>query len=334
MRFIAKRSLGALITLLLASFLVFVLLEATPGNVANKQLGPWASDASKQILFEEMKLGDPLLVRYGRWLGVLLGIVDDPLAHTDLGFADPRGARYFGNFGYSQLYKVPVNDIIWDRLGNTALLGAICFVVFIPLSILIGVLAAVYEGSIVDRTLSLISVITTSVPEFASAVILMGLFVVWLGWLPGTSNLDTDRGWSLASQLVLPTAVLALYVTGYVARIVRASMVAVLHSPYIRTARLKNLPPTTVIFVHALRNAMIAPFTVILLQVSWIISGVVVTEVIFGYPGFGRMLLEAAQFGDIALVEAATLVSLLIAIATQFASDLAYRALNPRIRLQ
>ena len=127
---------------------------------------------------------------------------------------------------------------------------------------------------------------------------------------------------------------LVLYATGYIARIVRNSMASVMGTPYVRTAILKGLSFRTVILVHALRNALIAPFTVILLQISWLLSGVVVTEVVFGYPGFGRMLYEAAMFGDVALLEAATLVALLIASATQLASDLAYRFLNPRIQLE
>lgn len=331
--FAAKRLAGAMVTFLLASLLIFLLLEFTPGNVAAKQLGPWASQESKDILYAELNLGDPVLIRYGRWLGVLAGVLDDPLAATDLGYVDPRGSRYFGNFGFSHFYKLPVNDIIWDRLGNTALLAGVAFLIIVPLSILIGVLAGMYEGRMIDRVLSFVSVAFTSLPEYASAVILMAVFVVWLGWAPGTSNLETGHGWSLASQLTLPATVLVLFDTGYVARIVRNSMISVMRKPYIRTAMLKGLPSRTVVTVHALRNAMIAPFTVILLQISWLLSGVVVTEVVFGYPGFGRMLLDAALFGDVALLEAATLIALGIAMVTQLLSDLAYRLLNPRIRL-
>jgi peptide/nickel transport system permease protein len=331
--FATNRLLGALATLVFASFLVFVLLELTPGNVAAKQLGPWASQASKDILFKQLKLDDPLPVRYGRWLGVLLGGVDEPFASTGLGFPDPRGSRYVGNFGYSQLYKMPVNDILWERLANTAILAAVAVLAIVPLALVIGIVAAMFEHSPIDRCLSTACVALAGIPEYASAVILMAVFVVWLGWLPGTSNLETGRGWSLASQLALPAAVLVLYDVGYVARIVRSSMAAVLRTPYIRTAILKGLPMRTVVTVHALRNAMIAPFTVLLLQISWLLSGVVVTEVVFSYPGFGRMLYEAAMFGDIALLEAATLTALVIASATQFASDIAYRFLNPRIQV-
>ncbi len=332
--FIVRRLFWMFVTMLVASFIVFGVMEFQPGNVANKTLGPYASAESKAILFEKLKLGDPLIVRYGRWLGVLTGVIDDPLADPELklGFNDPRGSQYFGNLGFSTLYKVPVNDILWDRLKNTGMLAGIAFAIIVPLSMLFGVLSGMREGSLLDRGLSLTGITLTSIPEFASAVFLMSIFVVTLGWLPGTSTLETNPEWSFASQLVLPVMVLVLYDFGYVARMVRGSMVEVMTRPYIRTAILKGLPYRTVILRHALRNAMIAPFTVILLQINWLITGVIVTEVVFAYPGFGRMLLEAALFGDITLVEAATVIALVVAVTTQLIGDIGYMYLNPRIR--
>jgi peptide/nickel transport system permease protein len=333
--FIARRLIGLLLTLVAASFLVFVVTEFSPGSVARKTLGPYAVQEQVDRLYQKLHLNDPLLVRYARWIGVLTGVIEDPLQDPELGlgFKDPRGARYFGNFGYSTLYKAPVNDVLWDRLGNTALLAGLALAFIVPLSLVLGILAGMKEGSATDRGLSIMSIVMTSVPEFASGVILVAIFVVALGWLPGTSPLDPGAGWSLASQLVLPVAVLTLYDAGYVARMVRGSMAEVMAKPYVRTAILKGLPRRHVILRHAVRNAMIAPFTVIMLQINWLIGGVVVTELVFAYPGFGRMLLEASLFGDIALIEAATLIALIIATATQFISDLGYIMLNPQIRL-
>lgn len=333
-KFIAKRLGQMVLTMVVASFLVFAVMEFSPGNVASKTLGPYATPEQKEILFEKLQLDDPLILRYGRWIGVLAGVIEDPLANPslNLGFHDPRGHRYFGNFGYSTLYKLPVNDVLWDRLGNTAMLAGIAFLIIVPLSLVFGVLSGMREGSALDRILSLTGITLTSIPEFASAVILMAVFVVVLGWLPGTSPLEAVPEWSVASQFVLPVMVLVLYDFGYVARMVRASMVEVMTKDYIRTAVLKGLPYRTVILRHALRNAMIAPFTVILLQINWLITGVVVTEVVFAYPGFGRMLLEAALFGDITMVEAATLVALFVAVVTRLIGDIGYMYLNPRIR--
>jgi peptide/nickel transport system permease protein len=332
---ILKRVVGLALTLVAASFIVFTVTEFSPGNVARKTLGAFATQEQVDLLYEKLKLNDPFLVRYGRWLGVLTGVLHDPLQDPalKLDFKDPRGDRYFGNFGYSTLFKAPVNDVIWERLKNTALLAGTAFAIIVPLSLLLGVLAGMREGSWIDRTISIFSIVATSIPEFASGVFLVVIFVVWLGLLPGTSPLSTLAGWSIGSQLILPVLVLVLYDSGYVVRMVRGSMAEVMNKPYIRTAILKGLPTRTVVARHGVRNAMIAPFTVILLQINFLISGVVVTETVFAYPGFGRLILEASLAKDISMIEAATLIALTIAIVTQLISDIGYAFLNPQIRL-
>jgi peptide/nickel transport system permease protein len=335
-QFLLRRLSQMLLTMLCASFLVFALCEFTPGSVARKSLGPFATEQQVELLTQKLQADDPLVVRYGRWLAVLLGLIPDPLQdpETGLNFTDPRGAQYFGNFGYSTLNKLPVNDVIWDRLGNTAILAGLAFLFIIPLSMIFGILSGLHEGGALDRTLSVVSIAFTSIPEFASGVFLVTLFVVLWPILPGTSPLDTGGGWPVASQLVLPVAVLVIYDFGYVARMIRVSMIGVMEKPYIRTAVLKGMSTRRVIMSHALRNAMIAPFTVLLLQINFLISGVVVTELVFAYPGFGRLLLEASMFGDVATLEAATLITVGIAVATQFLGDIGYMLLDPRIRLQ
>jgi len=208
-------------------------------------------------------------------------------------------------------------------------LGGVVLAVLVPLSLTLGVLAGMREGSWLDRGISLLSIVTTSVPEFASAVLLAALFVFTLGWLPGTSAMAAGWDWR---ELVLPVAVLVLYDFGYVARMTRASMVEVMLQPYIRTAVLKGLPYRRVIVRHALRNALIAPFTVIMLQINWLLSGVIVVEFFFAYKGFGSLLLEASLNQDLFLIEACTLVSVAVAVGTQTLADVGYVVLNPRIR--
>lgn len=332
--FVLKRLLMMALTMVVASFLVFALMEFTPGNVASKTLGPYATPEQKEILYDKLQLGDPLFVRYFRWIGVLSGVIKDPVQNPELnlGFEDPRGDQYFGNFGWSARFRVPVNDVMWRRLGNTLILAGIAFAIIVPLSLVFGVLSGMREGSLLDRSLSYTGITLTSIPEFASATFLLVIFVLLLGWLPGTANMQNFETWSWASQMVLPVLVLVLYDFGYVARMVRGSMVEVMTRPYIRTAILKGLPYRQVILKHALRNALIAPFTVILLQIPFLITGVVVTETVFGYPGFGKMLLDAALFGDIAMIEAATLVAVFIAVMTQLIGDVGYMYINPRIR--
>jgi peptide/nickel transport system permease protein len=237
-----------------------------------------------------------------------------------------------GDLGTSTRFKVPVKDIIWSRLGNTAFLAALAFACIVPLSMLLGIAAGMRESSVLDRAILMFSTVVASVPEFALGVFLASVFVVALGWLPGTATMVAGGGWSVASQLVLPVAVIVLFDAGYVVSMIRASMIEVMQRPYIRTAILKGMAFRRVVVRHALRNAMINPITVILLQVNYLISGVVVVETVFAYPGFGRMMLEAALFKDIALVEVGALVAVGVAVLTQIAGDLAYMLLDPRIR--
>jgi peptide/nickel transport system permease protein len=197
---------------------------------------------------------------------------------------------------------------------------------------LLGIVAGMRESSRLDRAILIFSTVVASVPEFALGVFLASVFVVALGWLPGTATLVAGGGWSVASQLVLPVAVIVLFDAGYVVSMIRASMIEVMQRPYIRTAVLKGMSFRRVVVRHALRNAMITPITVILLQINYLISGVVVVETVFAYPGFGRMMLEAALFKDIALVEAGALVAVGVAVMTQILGDLAYMLLDPRIR--
>ena len=306
--FITKRFGLMLLTMLIVSLLLFVLLELQPGSVATKVLGPYSSEEQRTLWLEANGYLDPLWTRYLSWLGGMLA----------------------GDFGESIRFKTPVADVLWPRLWNTAILAFWTFAILVPLSLTLGVLAGMREGSALDRAISITSIITTSVPEFASAVFLSAIFVFSLGLLPGTSGM-TDGFDPL--QLFLPVMVLILYDVGYVTRMTRASMAEVMTTPYIRTAVLKGLPFKRVVFRHALRNALIAPFTVIMLQVNWLLSGVIVVEFFFAYKGFGSLLLEASLNQDIFLIEACTMVAVFVAVTTQTLADIGYTYLNPRIRL-
>ena len=295
------------LTMIVVSILLFLLLELNPGSVATKVLGPYSSEEQRQIWLEQNGYFDPLYLRYFRWLGDFV----------------------VGNFGDSIRFKTPVGDVLWSRLGNTGILGLATMMVVIPLSLTLGVLAGMKEGSKLDRTISVTSIITTSIPEFASAVLLSAIFVFYLDILPGTSSMSDGFD---VMQLILPVMVLVLYDFGYVTRMTRASMSEVMMTHYIRTAFLKGLPFKTVIMKHALRNALIAPFTVIMLQINWLLSGVIVVEVYFGYKGFGALLLEGSLNQDIFLIEACAMIAVFVAVGTQMIADVGYTYLNPRIR--
>jgi len=305
--FLIKRLGYLLLTMLVVSFLVFLFLELSPGSVADKVLGPYSTTEQRQLWLEAHGYFEPFFSRYFDWLGRFVT----------------------GDFGESTRFRVPVSEVLWPRLGNTAILGLTAMAVIVPLSLLLGVLAGMREGSKLDRSISIVSILTTSVPEFASAVFVTVVFVFWLGWLPGTSGMI--NGFE-AKQLILPVLVLVLYDFGYVTRMTRASMAEVMTTPYIRTAILKGLPYRRVITQHALRNALIAPFTVIMLQFNWLLSGVIVVEFTFAYKGFGALLLEASLNDDIFLIEAAAMVAVFVAVLTQTLSDIGYTYLNPRIR--
>src|SRR5262249_34440050 len=200
------------LTLVVVSFLVFMLTEFTPGDVARKYLGAYATQEQVDILFKQMGLDRPVLVRYLDYIGHILS----------------------GDLGTSTRFRVPVKDIIFDRLANTGFLALVSFALIVPLSMLLGISAGMREGSLLDRIILLGSAIVASVPEFAIGVFLASIFVVTLGWLPGTATLQPGR-WSIASQLVLPVAVIVLFDMGYVVSMVRASMAEVMRQPYIRT---------------------------------------------------------------------------------------------------
>jgi peptide/nickel transport system permease protein len=304
---ILKRLALMAMTMLVVSLVLFLLLELTPGSVATKVLGPYATAEQKQLWLEANGYLEPVWNRYVAWLGRFVS----------------------GDFGESIRFKAPVAEILWPRLWNTAVLAFWTFAIMIPLSLTLGVLAGMREGSSLDRSISIVSIVTTSIPEFASAVLLSATFVFWLGLLPGTSPMTSGFDWR---QLVLPVLVLVLYDFGYVTRMTRAAMAEVMSMPYIRTAELKGLPYPRVIVRHALRNALIAPFTVITLQINWLLSGVIVVEYYFAYKGFGALLLEASLNQDIFLIEACAMIAVFVAVTTQTVADIGYTMLNPRIR--
>lgn len=216
-----------------------------------------------------------------------------------------------------------------ERLQNTAVLAFAVFLFMIPISLTLGVLAGMDEGSLLDRVISFGAVLTTSIPQIATAVLLTVVLALGLGWVPTKSAMIGGFTWK---EMVLPVLTLLVYDIGYVVRMTRASMAEVMTSHYIRTAVLKGLPRGRVILKHALRNALIVPFTLIFLQLNWLLSQVVVVEVFFQYAGFGSMLYDAAVFGDIAVVQAATMVAVAVAVMSQLLSDLGYMFLNPRVR--
>ena len=276
-----------------------------------------------------------------------------------------------GYWGQSWVFKEPVSEVISKRLSRTGALMFWVFLLMIPGALILGVLAGMREGSKLDRTLSTATITTTATPEYVSGVIFIALLASskfglspllnsW-GWtekrtlLKGSAtsaskDMPTDFDVSFIPQVLegfwfrlagapnldnflLPVITIALYGMGYIARMTRASMAEVMTSQYIRTARLKGVSFRNIIIRHALRNALIAPFTVIMLQIPWLLTGVVIVETLFNYKGFGWALVQAASNNDMDLLLAVSVVSVIVVLLTQLISDIGYVFLNPRIRI-
>jgi peptide/nickel transport system permease protein len=238
-----------------------------------------------------------------------------------------------GDAGESLQTGRPVSVTLWPRLRNSLVLAGVAFVVVMPLALALGIWAGVNEGKPVDRVISIVGLTLTATPEYVTGIFLILTLGIWLQWVPAVAIFTSPNAiFENPSLLILPVLTLTAIELGYISRMTRASMVEVMDSPYIRTAIIKGMPRSRVIFRHALRNALLAPITVIMLHVNWLIGGLVVVEVIFGFPGLGKYIYDAAVFGDYNAVEASAMILVVIAVATRLIGDLLYTYLNPRIR--
>ena len=310
LRFILQRTFIMVLTMLALSLVVFTLVNLEPNlrKLALEQNNNRMSQEAVDSWLDKNGYRRPFVVQYGEWLGGVLT----------------------GDLGYSTRFRMPVNEVLPKRLGYTGILAFWVLVTMVPSALLIGILSGMREGTALDRILSIFSVATTATPEYVSGILFTVIFASMLGWFKGVSNVNNIT----FENFTLPVMTMSIYGMGYIARMTRASMSEVMTSQYVRTAHLKGLPFRSVVLKHALRNALIAPFTVILLQFSWLLTGVVIVEKIFNYKGFGWALVEAAENNDIHLLLACSLVSVVVVIGTQLISDVGYAYLNPRIRVE
>jgi peptide/nickel transport system permease protein len=235
--------------------------------------------------------------------------------------------------GHSLRTGRPVAVTLFPRMRNTAILAGLAFLFIMPLALFFGILAGVNEGRLTDRTISILGLTFTATPEFVTGIFLILIFGIWLEVLPAVSVFTSaDAIFQDPKLLILPILTLTAVELGYVIRMTRASMVEVMNTPYIRTAIIKGMPYRRVVLKHAVRNALMAPITIIMLHVNWLVGGLVVVEVVFGYPGLGTYIYDSAIFGDVNAVEAAAMLLVTVAVATRLIGDLAYTFLNPRIR--
>lgn len=346
--FILRRTGMMILTALCLTFVVFFMTNLYPNleKLAKTQGNFRMSDEAVASYLENNGYLQPVFLKYAQWLGAAPGwtrevndgyrgrCVRGTVSQEELAAAPTFCGILQGDWGYSTVFKDDVGSLVATRLGLTGKLMFFVLILMVPMALLVGVLAGMKEGSVTDRSLSTFSIATTATPEYVSGVIFIAVFAssaVGLRWFKGTATAAMEN--ATFDNFFLPVLTIALYGMGYIARMTRASMTEVMTAQYIRTARLKGVSFPNIVMKHALRNALIAPFTVIMLQFPWLLNGVVIVETLFNYKGFGWLLVQAAGNNDIELLLAVSVVSVIVVLVTQLISDIGYVFLNPRIRV-
>jgi peptide/nickel transport system permease protein len=310
--YIIKRIGLALVTLWILSVIVFFAGQLLPGDPGRAILGNLAPKSAVAALDRQLGVDRPLLTQYWSWLTGLL----------------------HGNMGISYDYRTPIEPFISTALVNSLKLGAVAFLMCVPLSILAGVVAAFRLGGRVDRAISIFGLSAIALPEFVSGIFLIEIFGIWLNVLPDQATWPSGSGpFTQIYYLLMPAIPLTLVLFGYIMRMARAGTAAALDADYTRTATLKGLPRRTVIRRHVLRNALTPTITVIATQVSYLIGGLVVVEFLFHYQGIGGLIYIAAQQKDFPMLEAGILTVGLVFMVATLLADLLFTILNPRLRL-
>ncbi|MEP2715410.1 ABC transporter permease [Pseudophaeobacter sp.] len=346
--FILRRTGVMILTALCLTFIVFTLTNLYPNleKLAKTQGNFRMTDEAVSSWLAKNGYSQPMAVKYGQWLGVLPGwtlegedgttgrCINGTVSPSEAAEASSFCGILQGDWGHSTVLQKDVASVVWQRLGYTLRLMGWVLLLMVPSALIIGVLAGMREGSVTDRSLSTVSILSTATPEYVSGVVFIAIFTsstVGLKWFKGSATAATEN--PTFENFFLPVLTIALYGMGYIARMTRASMTEVMTAQYIRTARLKGVSFPKIVLKHALRNALIAPFTVIMLQFPWLLNGVVIVETLFNYKGFGWILVQAAGNNDIELLLAISVVSVFVVLLTQLISDIGYVFLNPRIRI-
>jgi peptide/nickel transport system permease protein len=313
-RLILRRLALGVLTLFLISLVVFAAVLALPGDAATAILGREATPERVAALRDQLNLNDSVVTQYLDWIG---GVVT-------------------GSFGESAATQQPVSELLSDRVANTGFLVFVAAVIAIPLSIGIGVWTAMRRDRSVDHVVSTSTLVLAALPEFVIGIGLILLFATSVfTWFPAVSLLAPDqRAWTEPSVVVLPAATLVLAVTPYISRIMRGSMIEVLESEYVTMARLKGLSERTVIWRHAVPNAIVPAIQVTALQLAWMAGGVVVVEFVFSYPGIGALFIDAVDNRDMPVVQTITLLAAAIYVVLNLLADLLTIAVTPRLRTE
>ena len=310
LRLIVRRLALGILTLFAISLLITVGVEALSGDVCTAMMGQMASEDKVAACHRALNLDRPVHLRYIEWL---------------INFAQ-------GDMGKALTNHRDVVDVIGNRVGNTFFLAIAAALIAIPISLALGVLAALYRNSFLDRSISMITLSGVSVPDFFIAYILMAIFAVSFGFFPAISNIDDSM--SLAERITasaLPVLTLTLAVSAHMMRMTRASIVSLMASPYIEMAKLKGIKPSRIIVFHALPNAWSPIIQVIMLNLAWLVVGVVIVEVVFVYPGLGALMIDAVFLRDLPIVRATAMIFATVYVILNLLADILSMMSNPRL---
>jgi peptide/nickel transport system permease protein len=310
-RLIVQRVLLGIVTLWVISMLVFGATQILPGDVAIAILGNESTEEARQALRDRLGLEKPMLERYGKWLA---GMVQ-------------------GDLGLSLATETPVSRIIGLRVTNTLVLAVVTAILAVPISVGLGLLSAAYPGSLFDKTLTVGSLLVISLPEFVVGLLLVLLLAVHLGWLPVVvSSPDFSTITGIVRALTLPALTLLASVQAHMIRMTRAAVLDVMRRPYIEMALLKGASKRRIILRHALPNALAPIVNVVALNLGYLVSGVVIVEVVFSYPGLGRLMVDAVATRDIPVVQVTAMIFCTAYILLTLTADVVAVFSNPRLR--
>jgi peptide/nickel transport system permease protein len=308
---VGRRFVLAIVTLFIISLIVFLGVEALPGDAATAYLGQSATPESLNALREEFGLYVPMHERYLTWLGGILQ----------------------GDLGTSMVRRNPVSEVIGNQLRNTIVLALAAAIVGIPLAIFLGVIAGLARDKWPDIFVSTSSIIGMTLPGFVTATILIYIFAIRLEWFPAITMVPTDSSIrELLPNIVLPIITLTFIMVAHILRMVRTNMIDVMTSDYVQMARLKGVPERQIVFKHALPNAMLPTINVVAITLAWLLGGVAVIETVFNYPGIGKLMVNSITDRDFPTIQAIAIVLAIVYITVNLAADLLTLVLNPRLR--
>jgi|TARA_B110000908_G_C10251049_1_gene452056 peptide/nickel transport system permease protein len=306
-----RRLLLGLVTVVLVSIIIFTGVEILPGDACTAFLEREAQGKLLENCRRDLDLNRPALERYVDW----------------------ASGAVVGDLGVSVNGQESIAELVGNRMNNSLLLAFCALLVGVPLAIFLGVITALWRDKPIDLFFSTVAIFAMTIPEFVSSTVLILVFSVWLGWLPGIVLTSANASAvEFFPEIILPVIVVAMVMTAHILRMVRTSVIDVLASDYVRMATLKGVPYWQVVFRHVLPNALLPAINVVALTIAWLLGGVVVIEVVFNYPGLGRMMIDSISDRDLPVVQAIALILATVYVSVNLTADLLTMIANPRLR--